>query len=204
MNLDALIDRLRKETDRIWLTEPLEVKRLRLGVSPLRSGAGGQYFSNMVFVNGDMRALSTWITPGVMLRSLNDESFTLKQCQDLFAWINCVNVDFLAYVGFTTFGTFVHDIVAHFGEMQSKDDFKRVLEVWYPYANRMYYWVHQMFPWGLGAAFPMPSAEDVKVLQDAAGDQTAAQYFEKYGELLVHLNEGADALEEHKRVAAAG
>jgi hypothetical protein len=201
MELNEIIDRLNAETDRVWLTEPDEVKRLRAGYSPLGSGAGGQNFSNMVFVNGDMRALSTWITPGVMLRALQDETYTLKQCQDLFAWINMVNVDFLAYAGFTTFAGLTHEIVRYFPTMKTKEDFQRVLEAWYPYANRMYYWVHQMFPWGLGVAFPIRQDEGEELGFPEARAEAEA-YFAKYGELLVRLNEGYDAASEHGKLDA--
>ena len=57
--VDELVAELRAETDRIWLDEPEEIRAMRLGIFTSDAGSYGQYFSNMVFVNGDMRALST-------------------------------------------------------------------------------------------------------------------------------------------------
>jgi len=180
---------IEKETDKIWLNEPPEIKRMRLGVYASDAGSYGQYFSNMVFVNGDMRALSTWVTPSMMLKCLSDDTFTLEQCQKIFAEINLVAVDFLAYCGFTKMGEFVHDIVEAFPEMETKDDLLDLLKVWYAYANRLYLWVHQVFPWGLGTAFLNPKEEDLRFISEGLKDKSVANYFKKYGPGLVEIEE---------------
>ncbi|MBS1890381.1 MAG: hypothetical protein JST59_03755, partial [Actinobacteria bacterium] len=158
---------------------------MRLGIFESDAGSYGQYFSNLVFVNGDMRALSTWITPAIVLRAASDDRFTLDQCKDVFAWTNLVNVDFLAYCVFVKFGEFIHRIVDGFDEISSKEEFDRVLAEWYAYANRMYLWVHHSFPWGLGTAYPKPTAEDLEFMQEARTATSVAGYFEKYGTGLV-------------------
>ncbi|MBS1677176.1 MAG: hypothetical protein JST08_07305 [Actinobacteria bacterium] len=183
--IDDLCADLRAETDKIWLDEPDEIRAMRLGIFESDAGSYGQYFSNLVFVNGDMRALSTWITPAIVLRAASDDRFTLDQCKDVFAWTNLVNVDFLAYCGFVKFGEFIHRIVDAFDEISSKEEFDRVLAEWYAYANRMYLWVHHSFPWGLGTAYPKPSAEDLEFMQEARTSKSVAGYFDKYGTGLV-------------------
>ncbi len=185
--LDELCADLRAETDRIWLDEPDEIRAMRLGAFESDAGSYGQYFSNLVFVNGDMRALSTWITPAVVLRAVADERYSLDQCKDLFAWTNLVNVDFLAYCGFVQFGTFVHRIVGAYDEIHTKEELSRVLSEWYAYANRMYLWVHHTFPWGLGTAYPKLSSDDLAFLQQAGGRTDVARYFEAYGNGLVEF-----------------
>lgn len=168
-----------EETDRIWMEEPDEVRRMRLGIFPTESGTEGQYFTNMVFINGDMRALSTWITPGVILRALADDKFTLEQVKNLFEWTNLVSVDFLAFTGFVKFAEFAHRIVGVFDQIDTKVELESLLKAWYAYANRMYLWVHHMFPWALGTAFPKPSLDDLEFMSAAARDREAIEYFEK-------------------------
>jgi hypothetical protein len=162
---------------------------MKLGIFESGAGSYGQYFSNLVFVNGDMRAVSTWITPAVILRAFDDDRFSLDQCKDLFAWTNLVNVDFLAYCGFTRFGDFVHRIVDAFDEITTKEELGRVLEEWYAYANRMYLWVHHTFPWGLGTAFPKLSLDDLEFMREASKSSNVADYFERYGQRLVEYAE---------------
>lgn len=185
MSLSKLRADIRAETDKIWLDEPYEIKSMRLGIFPSGSGTRGQYFTNLVFINGDMRALSTWITPGVVLRAVEDDSFTLEQAKNLFKWINVVSVDFLAYTGFVNFSEFVHRIIACYDEIETKDQFRELLVDWYAYANRMYLWVHHMFPWALGTAFPKPSSADLDFMVEANRNPAVAKHFEKYGQQLV-------------------
>lgn len=181
----GLIAELEAETERIWLTEPDEIKAMRLGVYTSDAGSYGQYFSNLVFINGDMRALSTWITPAVVVRALDAEDFSLEQCKELFSWVNLVNVDFLAYCGFVTFGEFVHRIVAVFGEIDTKQELAALLNAWYAYANRLYLWVHHSFPWGLGTAYPKLSADDLEFMQAERTSPAVAEYFARHGAHLV-------------------
>lgn len=187
--LAELKQALQQETDRIWLDEPIEIKRMRLGVYTSGAGSYGQYFSNMVFVNGDMRAISTWITPDAVLRCVGDPSFTLDQCQKVFEWINLLSVDLIAYLGFVKMGEFVHDIVESYPQMKSKEEFLEILEAWYAYANRLYLWVHQVFPWGLGTAFPKPSEEDLSLIAKESKDDSVQRYFEKYAPVLEKFSE---------------
>jgi hypothetical protein len=178
----ALIEELDAETQRIWTTEPREVRAMRLGVFTSGAGSYAQYFSNMVFVNGDMRALSSWITPGVVMNAIGDETFSLEQCKSVFRWVNLINVDFLAYCGFTRFGTFVHQVIERFELIETKDELLELVKAWYAYANRMYLWVHQAFPWGLGAAFPLAKADDADFIREELDSAEVRDYFAAYGQ----------------------
>lgn len=189
----ALQKELQDETDRIWLDEPEEIKAMRLGVFTSDAGSYGQFFSNLVFVNGDMRALSTWITPAIIVRAVSDDRFSLQQCKDLFAWTNLVNVDFLAYCGFVKFGTFVHRIVEVFDQITTKDELSDLLAAWYAYANRVYLWVHHTFPWGLGTAYPKLTGADLAFIGEARQSTAVHDYFDKYGNGLVTFAETTEA-----------
>ena len=186
------LETLRKEIDdanaAIWTTEPDEVRAMRLGVFPSEAGSEGQYFANMVFINGYMRALSTWITPAMILECIKDDTFTLQQCQKLFANINLVNVDLLAYLGFVKFASFARGIIELYPEMKSKQDFDDILKSWYAYANRMYFWVHHMFPWGIGDAFPRVTNDDLEYMTRAQRSTATADYFAKYRDKIAKLS----------------
>lgn len=184
LTLEQLRDAIVAETDRIWSTEPDEIRAMRLGVYPSECGSYGQYFSNMVFINGDMRALSTWITPKVVLQSLAHDDFTLEQCQSIFSWINMVNSDFLAYANMVTFARFIRAIVDSYPQMKTKEDMFGLVEAWYGYANRLYFWVHSAFPWGVGLAFPRLTRDDADFIAKAMDDTTVTDYFDEVIPLL--------------------
>lgn len=186
--LDSLRNEIDEATTAIWLTEPDEVRAMRLGIFPSEAGSEGQCFANMVFINGDMRALSAWITPAMILECLKDDTFTLKQCQKLFANINLVNVDLLAYLGFVKFASFARRIIELYPEMKTKDEFDTLLRSWYAYANRMYFWVHHMFPWGIGDAFPRIGGNDLQYMTKAHNSTAVADYFNKYSGKMAKLS----------------
>jgi hypothetical protein len=180
-DIQQIIKEIKEETDRIWLEEPIEVKRLRKGIQPGKAGSYKQNFGNLVFCNGDMRALATWITPNLMVKSLHSPDFTLDQCKKLFSWINILNIDFLAYCGFVKMGRFIHDIVDSYENIQTKEEFFDVLKAWYAYANRMYFWVHHKFPWSLGDYLPCIDEEDIKELNSLLDSRNeVVEYFEEF------------------------
>lgn len=180
-DIKEIIKEIKEEADKIWLNEPIEVKRLMKGIHPGGAGSYKQNLGNLVFCNGDMRALATWITPNLIIKSLHSPDFTLEQCKKLFAWINILNIDFLAYCGFVKMGRFVHDIVDSYDNIQTKEDFFEVLKVWYVYANRMYFWIHHKFPWSLGEFLPCIDEQDVKELSSLmTGPGEVDAYFEEF------------------------
>lgn len=180
-SVEQIIREISAETDRIWFDEPVEIRRLRNGIMLGGAGSYKQNLGNLVFCNGDMRALTMWITPNMMLKALNDPSFTLDQSKKMFAWINMLNVDFLAYCGFVQMGEFVHDITDSYDEITTKEDFLRILEKWYAYGNRMYFWIHHTFPWAIGAGLPCFTAEDIAQMGELAKDKEMVdQYFARH------------------------
>ena len=184
--VDELTEAIGRATDGIWLSEPDEIRRLRYGLMPSGAGTYGNAFANLVFCNGDLRALSTWITPNLMLKALAAPDFTLEQCKRIFAWINLINVDFLAYCGFVQLGEFAHDIVDSYDNIQSKDDFLRVLKAWYAYSARMYMWLHHTFPWAAGGVFPRLQESELVDVSKLGGYGSKIQaYFTKHRERLL-------------------
>ena len=51
----ALKAEIDAETERIWLVEPEELKKIRLGIIENEAGSGGQYFTTWDFINGMAR-----------------------------------------------------------------------------------------------------------------------------------------------------
>ena len=180
-NIEAIVREIRQETEKIWLDEPIEVRRLVKGIHPSKAGSYKQNLGNMVFCNGDLRALATWITPNLMIKALNSPDFTLEQCKSLFSWINMLNIDFLAYCGFIKMGRFVHDIIDSYDHIKTKESFLEILRAWYAYANRIYFWIHHMFPWSLGDFLPCIDEQDVQELSSLMTDRSEIDaYFGEY------------------------
>jgi hypothetical protein len=156
------------ETKRIWLDEPDEVRRLRLGLIDSGAGSYGQYFSTLVFVDGEVRALGYLCYTGI-LKVLDDPDFDLRHVRKVARTFVPVCAEFLGYSGLGKVWEFSRrflDVVEHEDSRERLRDLVRALAL---YVNRMHGWLHFYFPWGLGTQFRIKTADDVADLKTVLG-----------------------------------
>jgi len=144
-----LKERLDAETKKMMLEEPVDVKRLFAGIYPYNVGVGGQYFTTICFVWASMQGLGfTYVSNG-FLRVLNDPDFTVDQCKKLFKYTHVMN-DFLGFAGLEMLHDFTKEVLASFDSIKTKEELTELMISYFKYAGKLYGWVHQRFPWGLG------------------------------------------------------
>lgn len=154
------------EIKKIWMEEPKELKKIRLGFIDSRAGSYDQYFSTLVFVDGEIRALG-YLIYSTLLRMVDDPKYDMYHLRSLARTLVPVCAEFLGYcglkkiVGFTR--TFLDMLEKE--EIDNKQDFKDVVRSLTLYANRLHGWVHFYFPWGLGVLFPLRSKIDLKEME---------------------------------------
>jgi len=149
VNWRDLKKRLDAETKKIMLEEPAEIKRLFAGIFPYNVGVGGQYFTAICFVWSSMQGLGfTYVSNG-LLRALNDPDFTVEQCKKLFKYTHVMN-DFLGFAGLEKLHNFTKELIAAFDSIKTKEEMRDLMTSYFRYAGKLYGWVHQRFPWGLG------------------------------------------------------
>jgi hypothetical protein len=161
------LEKLRREIDaeikRIWLEEPEEVKKLFSGVVESGAGSYGQYFTTLVFVDGEVRALG-YLCFTSILQAIDDQHFDMDHVRKLSKMLVPVCAEFLGYCGLTK----LWDFCRRFLKLVDKADDRRALRALVRslvlYVNRMHGWIHFYFPWGLGTQFRTKTNKELKAL----------------------------------------
>ncbi len=161
-------DKLKREIDReirrIWLEEPKEVKKLRMGFIDSGAGSYGQYFTTMVFADGEVRALGYLVYTGI-LRAIDDPDFDLDHIRKLSRMLVPVCSEFLGYSGFNKVWDFSRRYLELVDKMDNRDELRGVVRSLVLYVNRMHGWIHFYFPWGLGTQFRQKTKKDAEELK---------------------------------------
>lgn len=169
MDWKEVRDRLNKESESIHFTPPDEVLRLfKYQIIPSGQGTGGQALTTMVFVAGDCRALAYYIVL-ILARLVDEPSFTLEQLKLLFRESVPLSAEFQGTCGLTKLWDFVHDILGVLDSLETKDDFRELLDAFSIYITLLHGWVHHYFPWYIGELFPQRKVDDVKEMARLMG-----------------------------------
>ena len=160
-------EQLKKDIDedlkKIWLKEPDDVARMRLGIIPSGAGAYGQYFTTLIFCDGETRALGYLCLSNIYI-AINDQDFELKHIYKLSRMLLPVCAEFLGYCGLNKLWEFVRRYL-ELMEQMSREELKEVVNSLVLYANRTYGWFRFYLPWGFGTQYPFRTKEDVAELQ---------------------------------------
>ena len=148
----TLKDKIAKETERIWLQEPEDLKALRMGALPQRF-TGGQYWTVLDFANGMIRDLSMY-TMFPILRSVADPCFTLEQAKVLVKWVHPQITDYLRYSNFLTLDEFDREFISILDTFETKEDFLEFYKVYVQYTNKLAAWTFHYMTWEVSALFP--------------------------------------------------
>ena len=119
------------EIQLIWLDEPIELKKFRLGIVETGAGAYDQYFSTWVFGDGEIRALGIYCVFNAIEaceRKAPNPVYSLEQCKDLFKYGCAVCAEYVAYnMAMPKIWDFYNQLVASYDSITSKEDFAELL-----------------------------------------------------------------------------
>lgn len=160
------------EIQAIWLKEPDEIKKLRMGLIDSGAGSYGQYFTTYFFVDGEVRALG-YLSLTTILGAIGDSEFELPHIYKLSKSLLPVCAEFLEFSGLTKLGEFIRRYLAIMEEIDSREELKELVRSLVLYVNRMHGWVHFYAPWGLGTQFQFKTEEDVKELHRLISSRTS-------------------------------
>jgi len=153
-----LKDKIEKETERIWLKEPEDLKALRMGALKTRF-AGDQYWTVLDFANGMIRDLSMY-TMFPILRSVSDPCFTLEQAKVLVKWVHPQITDYLRYSNFITLDEFDREFIRVLDTFETKEDFIEFYKVYVKYTNKLAAWTYHYMTWEVLALYPQRERSD--------------------------------------------
>lgn len=149
----GLVNELERETDRISIECPDEIKRFHYGIIS-HSEAGkrsfNQYFGHFVHLYGFYFSYCSSVLP-IILSLAMDERFGLEQLKELFRRHAPVG-PMIQYGGQESLGKYSEKCLAALDTLTSKEEFILLLKAWNAYVSRLYWWVHWYFPWGIGPA----------------------------------------------------
>lgn len=156
--------RIEKEIDRVWLEEPDEVRRVRLGVVAGGAGTGGQSFSVLVHLETCLMMDGSGIVYRLLVAAQR-ETMTIDDIKyltrmfilDIFNYF-----EFIEDLGLPSLRRVGDDYSDALDTLKTKDEFIALTSSLLTYVTRMHRWIHLIFPWQLGAQFPHRAPEDVK------------------------------------------
>jgi hypothetical protein len=165
--VDAFVAAVEAETDRIWLDEPAEVALIRRHVTLTGAGSEDQYFSVLVHLEAFLMLLGPHGIYRLLLLSNDPEfgTYELKAAMTGLLTRPFDQFEFLGDLGLPSTHALGRRYVAVLEDVD-RAGFVRATGAFLTYLNRVYQWIHLVFPWALGDQFP-------KVAPDASPEIAA-------------------------------
>ena len=163
MDWDAFIAEVEAKTDAVWIEEPQDVARLRLGV--VRSGAGthGQLLNTLLFAQSEVRGLTINACQAVLVCAASD-LFTLAHLKLEARAHLSGRSGLLHYLGLHELGEIFLRFLANLDSLATKEDFVRVVRALKTYGARVHMWTLHSFPWHLGLSMLRRSQAEVAAM----------------------------------------
>ncbi|MBD9492215.1 hypothetical protein [Ensifer sp. ENS11] len=147
---------IEKEIDRVWFNEPEEIQKVRWGVIDSGAGSGEQSFSVLVHLEAYLMLVGADVMYRLLKISKYDdmELATLNRMTREFLTGTFNVFEFMTDLGLTN----MHQIGQMYSDaldkLETKEEYVELTGAMMTYVIRMHRWIHFIFPWNLGVAFP--------------------------------------------------
>lgn len=158
-----LLRDIEERTKAIWLDEPDDIRRLRLGISDGGAGTHGQIFSTLLFVQSELRGLTVNACHALLICA-DDPLFSLEVLKKSAQVHLSGRAGLLNYMGAHEFGTLFSRFLALLPAIESRDEFVSLLRALKTYGVRLHMWSLHIFPWNLGAHMHQIGAGEARQL----------------------------------------
>jgi hypothetical protein len=155
----SLLAKIEEETRKVWLQPPSEIVEMHRGNIRSRAGSYGQYFSTLVFLNGETRPLGYCALNGLVRLSQGD-ALSLDALREVTRTLIKTPAEFLGYCGLDTLWEFAQETLRVLPELRDKTEFRALIGSLALYANVLNTWNLQYFPWRHGAEYPAPAVPE--------------------------------------------
>lgn len=147
-----LIDEIYDEIERMWIDPPAEIVDMHQGRIASRAGSYDQYFSTLVFLNGEVRPFGYCALNGLLkiCRTTNIGVGDLKQITPTFIK---TPTEFLGYTGLATLWRFTQQVLAVLPEVKTREQYFALMNSLALYANVLNTWNLHYFPWQHGTDY---------------------------------------------------
>ena len=158
-----------QETDRIWMDEPYEITLIKNGLILSGAGSNGQYYSVLVHLEGFMMFLGPHVIYRLLLLT-KDPDISLYAIREVTITLLSRPFDqfkLLSDLGLPS----AHKLGSRYLEaletIETREDFLELTGNLLSYVNRLYQWIHFIFPWSIGSSFPKRKPSEVASQLDA-------------------------------------
>ncbi|CAE6790174.1 MULTISPECIES: hypothetical protein [Paraburkholderia] len=155
-----------RQVERVWLSEPDEIQKIRWGIIDSGAGSGQQSFSVLVH----LEAYLMLVGADVMYRFLKVSQYPDVELPTLIKMTRefltgTFNVfEFMTDLGLTN----MHEVGQMYSDaldqLETKDEYVQLTGSMMTYVIRMHRWIHFIFPWNLGVAFPHRKPQEVAAI----------------------------------------
>lgn len=147
--LNTFLEKVYKEINKTFVTAPKELVDIFTGKEQKGVGPYNQYFSTLVFVNGEVRQLGYNALGGV-LKVASDKKVDLRSLKRIIVPFCKVAAEFLGYVGLKKLHSFVEEAIVLSKEIDSREDMIELFKAVTTYASQLHGWTLCYFPWEHG------------------------------------------------------
>lgn len=161
-SIRKLINQIYDECETIWLTPPKDLLNIHKG--NIKSGAGSydQYFSTMVFVNGEVRQIG-YNAFGGLLKAFSNKNISLAVAKELPKPFTEVAAGFLGYCGLEKLQEFTIEALQASKLARTKRELLELYNALCIYANRLHGWSLHYFPWKHGEQYKFVAKKEVRI-----------------------------------------
>lgn len=173
-----VMNALERETDRIWLDEPLEITKIRLGVIDTGAGTGGQSFSVLVHTEAFLMIVGCNMLFR-LIRSAKNDDLQLSQLTKLTKLLlqKPFNIfEFMGDCSLHDLHRLGNDYLAALDTLATNEDYVALTGSMFTYVERLHRWIHFIFPWHIGTAFPHRNLADLALFVRQADLADANQH----------------------------
>ncbi|NLU27125.1 MAG: hypothetical protein GXX00_08285 [Hungateiclostridium thermocellum] len=163
MDWKELCNNIEAEIDKHWTVEPPEMKKIRHGISTTGAGSFNQYLSTMIFTNTYTVGFGQhMLFLFVRLAEEDDISLeNLKKITKMEIGEGFLPMNFLGFVSTHEVNDFAKQIIEVLPQIETKEDYKKLMSTYTRYINLIHYWLHCTFPWHLGLLYQYKSNEEI-------------------------------------------
>ena len=155
--VEDVIRELDAERERIWLQLPEDVRDLGNGIVPRKTGPKKQYFTALLYAEGEARTLADEVLWGFIEIAKKPDA-DLETLKMFVTQVVDYKADFFDFVGLPLTCSFIHRYAEGARAATTLEEFAAVTGSALSYANRVHMWIQSVFPWGIANAFPRADA----------------------------------------------
>jgi hypothetical protein len=154
---------IERQIDRVWINQPLEIQKLHWGIVDSGAGSGGQSFTVLVHLEAYLMLTGA----DIMFRFLKVSQYTDVDLQTLvkmtreFVCGTFNTFEFLEDLGLTGMHALGQTYADSMDTLKTKEEYVELTGAMMTYVIRMHRWIHFIFPWNLGVAFPHRKEDEV-------------------------------------------